>query len=322
MTKKTFARLCLLFGITLSWFLVHTFQHPVYIRNRVLLVSLAVGLGAALIAYFLYARHVSQWKMASSRLRQLAFASGIAALAFFLLVGYQPATLLTPAVEVDLVFQTTPGSKQPLASLAAISTDGRYFALRETLTTQTGALITDNKDIAITPDENGSAVLHFYGRTWGNRVHFFFENATDNFTIDFLTSGAKDTYNYQSGTGEADFSTSVKTPPAYLNHALSFILFSLSLYLSILLPSLLIAGLLDGEEKILPFITLAAQLFFIAAMVIAKLYLFSPKFLVQSIDSYLFHFFGRGILEGKVIYGPVGPQRAAHLFSQCPWSFP
>ena len=230
MTKKTYALLCLLFAFALSWFLAHTFQHPVYISKRVLLFAALAGFGAALAFFAVFSKRLKPPSRTS--LKKNALLAFILCLLFLLLFGYTPATLFTPRVSVQLAFTTTAPSTLPLTSLTAISDGSLTFPLSPpTLTSSPEAAYQQGK-LVIHAGASQPAAISFTGRTWSNRIRFYFEESKNDFVIDFYVNGAKSTYAYTAGQ-ESAFLTSVVIPPNILSHTLSFIAYFLSLFVSV-----------------------------------------------------------------------------------------
>lgn len=314
MNKKTFALLCLLFGIAFSYFLAHTFQHPVYVSKRLLALSAAIGLVCAAGLFIAMQKQAEKYSLAPARFRQHALVAAVLSIAFFALVGYQPATLLAPRVEIRLEFQAAPSAPVPLARLSGVSDGERYLSLKDTITPEKPAAAVSNNSLPIQLDENGRAELVFRARTWGSRIHFFFEEATSDFSIEFDSKTIKETFQYPVQPGTADLSTSAQTPPVPVLRALSLVLFFCSLFCSLLLSAFFMECWQSQNGQIKPGVTLAIQLIFAAAAVLAALYPYSPKYLVQTIDSYLFHFFGKSMLEGKIPYRDLWDHKGPVIF--------
>ncbi len=234
MTKKTFTLLTITFGFFFSLFLSVTFQHPLYISKSVLLLSCLGGFGTALLIYLLSIKKIHAKKLDAFKFKQLALLAFTLSLAYLILVGYTPNTLLMPAVKVQLTITPATSAAAPLTSLVAVSegSGDHFFTLKAPEVTHSDNVVNQDRKLIIHADPSQPASITLQGKAWSERINFSFEESSRDFVVDFFVDGVKSTYSYTAGQGDAAFITSVPLPPAYANHILSFVSFFLSLFVS------------------------------------------------------------------------------------------
>jgi len=188
MTKKIFTLLTITFGFFFSLFLAVTFQHPFYISKWVLLFACLGGFGTALLCYLANGKTIQAEKLGASSLKQLALISFALSLAWLVLLGYTPNTLLMPTVKVQLTITPSTSASAPLTSLVAISEGSgtHFFSLKAPEVTYSGNVVYQDRELVISADPAQPANITFEGKTWSERINFSFEGSSRDFVVDFF----------------------------------------------------------------------------------------------------------------------------------------